>query len=161
MWISKEQLQLQHFQNLLAVSEGRGLQPTFLLGSSVGWPDSPICSNRAWAELAGYLLTLGCRLLDSAGDFEVKGSLQYTLCPVVAQGPFGKHIPLGPTLRGTTQLSGLFGWEPTVTQSALHTCIHTFLSWGRAGLGRHSLPVGLRHQETLCNMHRVIPGGRR
>ena len=66
-----------------------------------------------------------------------------------------------PTLCGPAGLSGFFGWEPTVTQSALHTCIHSFLSWGRAGLGRSSLLVGFSHQETLCNMKRVTRGGQK
>lgn len=127
--------------------------------------ERPICSNRAWAELIGYLLEFcGCRFLKSADDFEVsERSAVNTVLPVVARGTFEiafccPNPPLCPTpTHSTAGLSGFFVWEPIVTQSALHTFIHSLLSWGWAALGTKQAAGGLLLQEFLCNVERVIP----
>lgn len=80
--------------------------------------------------------------------------------PVVARGPceIAFCCPSPPPPPSTAGLSGFFVWEPTVTQSALHTFIHSFLSWGWAALGTKQAAGGLSLQEFLGNVERVIPG---
>lgn len=84
-----------------------------------------------------------------------------TVLPVVARGPYETAFCCPPAPRSTAGLSGFFVWEPTVTQSALRTFLHSFLSWDGLCWGQSRLRMGFRSKSSSAVWRGPSQGGRR